>query len=258
MVLDHDSESKKHQCGRLIYSMDKKITVFTDGAAKGNPGRGGFGVVIANGDSLIELGGYKERTTNNEMELTAVVKALQTVVNINKKQPVAIYTDSKYVVEGAKGWIFGWAKNGWKTKAETGVLNKELWQTLLPLLTTVKIEWHKVPGHVGIIGNERADAIASGFAEKGTVPLFNGPRKEYGLEISDTSFDEEKAKERSAARKRQAQKAYSYVSKVDGIIQTHKTWDECEERVKGKKGTKFKKSLDKGNEEEIIKELKNK
>ena len=79
MVLDHDSESKKHQCGRLIYSMDKKITVFTDGAAKGNPGRGGFGVVIANGDSLIELGGYKERTTNNEMELTAVVKALQTV-----------------------------------------------------------------------------------------------------------------------------------------------------------------------------------
>ncbi len=233
--------------------MEQTITVFTDGAAKGNPGRGGFGVVVANGDRVVELGGHKTRTTNNEMELKAVVEALK-LVGGNKKT-VAIYTDSKYVVEGAKGWVFGWVKNGWKTKADSDVLNKELWQELLPLLGQREIVWHKVPGHVGIIGNERADAIASGFAEKGEVPLFNGQRSEYGYNISDTSFDEVKAKERSDARARQNQKAYSYVSLVDGVIEIHKTWSLCEARVKGKKGVKFKKSLDAENEREIMKEF---
>lgn len=233
--------------------MDKTITIFTDGAAKGNPGRGGYGVVIADADTVTELGGFKLHTTNNEMELKAVVEALKAVVG--KKQVVAIYTDSKYVVEGAKGWVFGWVKNGWKTKAESAVLNKELWQELLPLLGKVEIEWHKVPGHVGIIGNERADAIASGFAEKGDLPLFVGLRNHYELNISDTSFDEGKAQERSDARKRQAQKAYSYVSMVDGVVLTHKTWSECEARVKGQKNTKFKKSLDAANEKSIIKDF---
>jgi ribonuclease HI len=233
--------------------MQKHITIFTDGAAKGNPGRGGYGVVIADSETVIELGGHKTRTTNNEMELKAVVEALKTVAG--KKVPVAIYTDSKYVVEGAKGWIFGWVKNGWKTKAESDVLNKELWQELLPLLGKVEIEWHKVPGHVGIIGNERADSIASGFAEKGEVPLYSGQRSEYELDISDTSFDEAKAKERSDARARQNQKAYSYVSMVDGVVLVHQTWGECEARVKGKKNTRFKKSLDAENEKEIIKEF---
>lgn len=233
--------------------MDKKITIFSDGAAKGNPGRGGYGVVIAYEGEVLELGGHKAHTTNNEMELKAVVEALKAVVD--KKQLVAIYTDSKYVVEGAKGWVFGWVKNGWKTKAESEVLNKELWQELLPLLGKVEIEWHKVPGHVGIIGNERADAIASGFAEKVDMSLYSGPRAEYELNISDTSYDEAKAKERSDARARQNQKAYSYISMVDGVIEIHKTWGECEARVKGKKGTKFKKSLDAENEKEIIKEF---
>jgi ribonuclease HI len=174
---------------------------------------------------------------------------------VGKKTSVAIYTDSKYVVEGAKGWVFGWAKNGWVTKAKTDVLNKDLWQELLPLLGKVDIVWHKVPGHVGIIGNERADAIASGFAEKGEVPLFAGAKKDYELDLSDTSFDESKAQDRSDARKRQAQKAYSYVSQVDGVVKVHATWGECEARVKGAKGARFKKSLDKANEQEIIKEF---
>lgn len=234
--------------------MDNNLTIFTDGAAKGNPGPGGFGVVITDGATVTELGAHKERTTNNEMELTAVVEALKAVVQSGAS--VAIYTDSKYVVEGAKGWVFGWVKNGWQTKTKTAVLNKKLWQELLPLLGKIKIEWHKVPGHVGIVGNERADTIASTFAEKGEFDLYYGPLKDYGFDISDTSYDEAKAQERSAARKRQAQKAYSYVSLVDGVVQTHKTWSECEARVKGKKGVRFKKSLDAQNEQEIIKDFK--
>lgn len=234
--------------------MADSITIFTDGAAKGNPGRGGYGAVISEGETVTEIGGHKVRTTNNEMELKAVVEALKVVQPGGV--PVAIYTDSKYVVEGAKGWIFGWIKNGWKTKAETEVLNKALWQELLPLLKQVTIEWHKVPGHVGIVGNERADTIASGFAEKGTFNLYVGSKKEYGFNIADTSYDEAKAKERSDARKRQAHKAYSYVSLLNGVVATHKTWAECEARVKGKAGTRFKKSLDAANEKEIINDFK--
>ncbi|MEN9920724.1 MAG: hypothetical protein RL538_617 [Candidatus Parcubacteria bacterium] len=233
--------------------MNEKTLIFTDGAAKGNPGRGGFGVVISHGGAVKELGGFKERTTNNEMELKAVVEALKEIVP--KKVPVEIYTDSKYVVEGAKGWVFGWAKNGWVTSTKTDVLNKELWQELLPLLGKVEIVWHKVPGHVGIIGNERADSIASTFAEKGTCALYVGPLSDYGHNIHDTSYDESKAQDRSDARKRQNQKAYSYISAVDGVVQIHKTWAECETRVKGKKGARFKKSLDKVNEGEIVREF---
>ena len=233
--------------------MQKNVTIFTDGAAKGNPGRGGFAAVISYADTVVEIGGYKERTTNNEMELTAVVEALKEVARTCTQ--AAIYTDSKYVVEGAKGWIFGWVKNGWKTKADTDVANKELWQALLPLLKQVEIMWHKVPGHVGIIGNERADTIASTFAEKGTCELYRGPKSEYGFNIEDTTFDAAKAQERSDARKRGAQKAFSYISMVEGVIQIHATWTECESRVKGKKSTRFKKSLDAKNEKEIVREF---
>ncbi len=230
-----------------------KITVFTDGAAKGNPGRGGFGVVIDYGATVLELGGFKAYTTNNEMELKAVVEALKEVVK--KGKSVSIYTDSKYVVEGAKGWVFGWSKNGWQTKGKTDVLNKELWQELLLLLGKIEIRWHKVPGHVGIIGNERADTIASAFAEKGDFILYSGAKKDYGFNIDDTSYDEAKAEARSDARKRQSQKAYSYISLVDGEVKTHQTWSECEARVKGKKDVRFKKSLNPSEEKQIIKEF---
>lgn len=209
-------------------------------------------MVISYKDRVVELGGYKALTTNNEMELKAIVEALKAV---EEGSSVAIYTDSKYAVEGAKGWIFGWLKNGWMTKANTEVANKALWQELLPLLKKVEIEWHKVPGHVGIAGNERVDTIASDFASKGTFDLYNGPKSAYGIDIEDTSYDESKAEERSDARKRQNLKAYSYVSAVDGVVMVHQSWAECEARVKGKKGTRFKKSLDAENEKEIIKEF---
>ncbi|MCA9354784.1 MAG: ribonuclease HI [Candidatus Kaiserbacteria bacterium] len=226
------------------------VTIFTDGAAKGNPGAGGYGAVISIGDTVIEIGDRKELTTNNEMELRAVVKALQSLPE--EVTTAAIYTDSKYVVEGATGWIFGWMKNGWQTKAGTDVLHKEVWQTLASLLRKVQVEWHKVPGHVGIIGNERADKIASDFGANKAVSLYNGPKSEYGHDIDDVSYDEVKAAERSEARKRSAQKAYSYVSAVDGVVETHKTWKECEDRVKGKSGVRFKKALSAAEEQEII------
>ena len=228
------------------------ITIFTDGAAKGNPGPGGWGAVINFGDRVVELGKGKEPTTNNEMELRAVAEALSYVPEGSK---VEIYTDSKYVVEGATGWIFGWMKNGWKTKAGGDVLHKEIWQELIDLLKKVKVDWHKIPGHSGLIGNERADTIASDLGEKKEVVLYSGPREGYKFEIENVEYDKEKASERNEARKRQALKAYSYVSMVGGVVQTHATWKECEARVKGKQGVRFKKSLDASNEKEIIKDF---
>lgn len=231
----------------------EKIIIFTDGAAKGNPGPGGYGAVLLLGESILELGEGKSVTTNNEMELKAVVEALKNVPDGAKN--VEIYTDSKYVVEGAKGWIFGWMKNGWKTKVGGDVSHKEIWQELVELLKKVKVEWHKVPGHVGIIGNERADKIASDLGEGKSVTLYKGKRNGYEYEIENVEYDKEKELERSAARKRQAQKAYSYISKVDGVVETHKTWKECEDRVKGKKGVRFKKSISAKEEKEIIKDF---
>ncbi len=230
--------------------MNKTLTIFSDGAAKGNPGRGGFGVVITDGNEVIELGGHKARTTNNEMELTAVVEALKHIGT--KKVSVEIYTDSKYVVEGATGWIFGWIKNGWQTKAKTDVANKELWQELATLLQKTDVTWHKIPGHSGLVGNERADVIASTFAEKGKFDLYKDSVEKYGHDLSNTTYDEVKKQGRSEARKRQSQKAHSYISRVDGVILVHQTWAECEKRVKGVKSARFKKSFSPSDEAAII------
>lgn len=231
----------------------KNATIFTDGAAKGNPGPGGYGAVIVIEDTVIEIGEGKAETTNNEMELTAVVKALQSLpVEVTTAE---IYTDSKYVVEGSTGWVFGWMKNGWQTKAGTAVLHKQIWQELIKLLQRVEVKWNKVPGHVGLIGNERADDIASDLGAGKPVGLYNGPKAEYNLNIDDVSYDEAKAEARSEARKRSAMKAYSYVSKVDGVIETHKTWAETEARVKGAKGARFKKAISPEEETEIIAEF---
>lgn len=229
------------------------ITIFTDGAAKGNPGPGGYGVVIVYPDRIVELGGAAKHTTNNEMELKAVVEALTVVAS--ERAPVALYTDSKYVVDGATGWIYGWQKNGWQTKVKTDVANKALWQALLPLLKQVSVTWYKIPGHSGLAGNERVDVIASAFAEKGSFSLYNGPKAKYSIDITNTSYDTTKASDRSDARKRSAQKAYSYVSAIAGVVQIHRTWAECEARVKGQKATRFKKSLSAENEQEIINEF---
>jgi len=114
----------------------------------------------------------------------------------------------------------------------------------------------QVPGHVGIIGNERADTIASDFGEEKKVDLYNGPRNGYGYEIENVDYDKEKAVVRSEARKRSALKAYSYISKVDGVIMTHQTWSECEARVKGKSGVRYKKSISAKEEKAIITDFK--
>lgn len=134
-----------------------KVEAYTDGACSGNPGPGGWGVVLRWNSHERELRGGDPNTTNNRMELQAAIEALNAL-----KRPcdVTLVTDSQYVKNGITQWIFGWQKNGWKTAAKKPVKNADLWQDLLAACSRHKVSWEWVKGHAGHVENERADALA--------------------------------------------------------------------------------------------------
>ncbi|PRY65549.1 ribonuclease HI [Vreelandella songnenensis] len=135
-----------------------QVTVYTDGACRGNPGPGGWGVVLSSGQHEKTLKGYEADTTNNRMELMAAIMALRT---LNKPCEIALWTDSQYVRQGITQWIHNWVKRGWKTAARQPVKNAELWKALHEETHRHKVAWHWVKGHSGHPGNERADALAN-------------------------------------------------------------------------------------------------
>ena len=137
---------------------DSLIKIYTDGACSGNPGPGGWGVFIENSGNVTELSGRDENTTNNRMELKAVIEALK-FFTINSE--LTIHTDSKYVMDGASRWIINWKKNNWKTAQKKDVKNKDLWIELDNLLNYHDVSWVWVKGHDCIYGNERADYLAT-------------------------------------------------------------------------------------------------
>jgi DNA polymerase III subunit gamma/tau len=140
--------------------------IYTDGACKGNPGRGGWGVVIFfTDDSIHELGGDDPHTTNNRMELQAAIAAVEFLNLHDFRQNVTIFCDSKYVIDGISKWIAGWKKKNWKSSKNEDVLNKDLW-LILDQLNSRMIKWEYVKAHAGVTGNERADSIASAFAAR--------------------------------------------------------------------------------------------
>ena len=136
----------------------EKVQIFTDGACKGNPGPGGWGAILRFQDNEKEINGYKPLTTNNIMELMAVIESLKA---ISKPFEIVITTDSKYVKNGITSWIHNWKKNGWKTAAKKPVKNKELWIELDYLIQKHTVSWKWVKGHSGHIENERADELAN-------------------------------------------------------------------------------------------------
>ncbi|WP_374433980.1 ribonuclease HI [Inhella sp.] len=135
-----------------------EVTLYTDGACKGNPGPGGWGVWMIAGAHQKELCGGKRSTTNNQMEMTAVIEALAT---LKRSCKITLYTDSEYVLKGMTEWMPGWVKRGWRTAAGQPVKNVELWQRLAALAALHEIDWHWVKGHAGHEGNERADQLAN-------------------------------------------------------------------------------------------------
>lgn len=143
------------------------IEIFTDGACSGNPGAGGWGALLRYGKIEKELSGGDENTTNNRMELTAVIEALKA---LKKECNITIYTDSKYVMDGIQQWLPNWKLNGWKTtNKKSPVKNIELWQELDTLVQKHQIQWVWVKGHNGHPENERVDKLARDEAKKLTV-----------------------------------------------------------------------------------------
>ena len=135
----------------------EKIIIYTDGACKGNPGPGGWGVLILLENEQIELSGGSKETTNNQMELIA---AIETLKALTKPTKIIIITDSNYVKKGITEWLPSWKENNWKTSAKKEVKNKKLWQELEELVNKNKVDWKWVKGHAGNIENERADFLA--------------------------------------------------------------------------------------------------
>ena len=135
----------------------KHVKIYTDGACSGNPGPGGWGALLVYGETEKELSGGEKDTTNNRMEMMAVIMALESL-----KEPckIDLYTDSKYVLQGATEWMKGWKAKGWKTASKDPVKNKDLWERLDAAMGRHELKWHWVKGHDGHVENERVDELA--------------------------------------------------------------------------------------------------
>nr|WP_196806602.1 ribonuclease HI [Methylobacter luteus] len=139
-------------------NMTDRVTIYTDGACRGNPGPGGWGVILKYKGKIKEMYGGELETTNNRMELTAAIQALEA---LTRPCTVELHIDSKYVLQGITEWMVNWKKRGWKTAAKTPVKNEDLWRRLDAAIESHDIEWRWIKGHSGDKGNERADALAN-------------------------------------------------------------------------------------------------
>lgn len=230
--------------------------VFTDGGAKGNPGPGGWGAIVVSPDgSVTELGGGSPHTTNNKMELSGAIAALEAVTDV--PGPVAIYTDSTYVIQGITQWVWGWRKRNWKTAQGGDVLNRDLWERLFTLASargSRNLEWCWLRGHDGTPGNERVDEIATAFALQQPVTLYHGPLAGYPLDILQVPDDTAVPERSPSSGSRSKTAAHSYLSVVNGVPMRHATWAECERRVKGVSGARYKKATSADDEAAILRE----
>ena len=227
--------------------------IFSDGACSGNPGRGGWAaIVVRPSGEIIELGGGESATTNNRMEMMGAIRGLREVVTT--PEPIVLFTDSTYVIRGITQWVWGWRQRGWRTAEGNPVANQDLWEELVRLTAARGpqggIDWRYVPGHQGIPGNERCDEIAVAYSKGQRIKLYQGPLGKYHVPIHD--FPDKQASLPEPRPKKNKQEAYSYLSLVDGVALRHQTWAECERRVKGRSGARFKKALSAADEAAIL------
>jgi len=226
-----------------------KKLIYTDGASSGNPGPGGYAAVITDGEHVLEIGGYEEKTTNNRMELKAAIEALK---KTEIADSVKIITDSSYMVNGITQWIEGWVAGGWMTKGKIPVSNKDLWQELYALVKDRGVEWRIVKGHASTSGNNRVDMLATTLSTDVLPNFYNGPKSEYKIDLTEPTEAQVMLDKKQFKKAGKNTQAYSYLSFFDGKLEKHKTWAECESRVKGKSGVKFRKSVSAEDEIEIM------
>lgn len=218
------------------------ILIFGDGASKGNPGPAGFGYLIVLPDGTVkEGGGGFEQATNNQMELKAVIEGLK-LISPGTSQKVVVLTDSSYTINGIGSWVAKWIKNSWKTSTGNAVANRELWEELWSLNKGILPRYQHVKGHAGIPGNERADSIADQFARGLRVELYDGSLNNYSINPYDLPEQSHSQKIKSKKYEKSSKKNVVYLSLVNGHFAVDISWRECETRVKGRSGAKFKKA----------------
>ncbi len=208
-------------------SATEELVIYTDGACLGNPGPGGWAAVLVRPGGVTEIGGREESTTNNRMELRAAIEGLR---RAEPGERVRVVTDSVYLLKGISDWIHGWKRRGWRRAQGGPVLNRDLWEELDRLAHggALKVAWEHVPGHSGHPFNERCDALATAFARGETPELRSGDgswiaRAEAVDPLGALEFP-------------------VYVSVVNGVLYLDDTWAECEARVKGVKGARYRKA----------------
>ncbi|MBM4413791.1 MAG: ribonuclease HI [Chloroflexi bacterium] len=195
------------------------VDIITDGACSGNPGHGGWATIIVDSNgTTTEFSGSVANTTNNQMELTAIIEGLQRVA---PSLTVHIYTDSQYVINGITKWVFAWQKNGWKTKDGSAVENQALWRTLVSL-THTHVHWHYVRGHNGHTLNERANTLAQQRARAITSSSSKQSDTPVRMQLTEDAYPR-------------------YISLVGSEFRQHATWGECKHAVHGVSGALFKK-----------------
>lgn len=218
------------------------IVIYTDGACSGNPGPGGWAAVLAYPDGRVrELAGAAAKTTNNRMEMWAVAAALEAAAD--RPEPATVYTDSTYVISGITEWMAGWKRRGWVSSTKQPVANRDLWERLDALVEARRgrLSWRYVRGHSGHGGNERCDELAVALTKGRPASLYDGPAAGYGFDLTPPAVAAAAAKPQGTSRRGGGGKAGGiYLSYVDGVLERHATWPECEARVKGR-AAKFKK-----------------
>jgi len=237
--------------GMQVWRADCAL-IFTDGACTGNPGPGGWGAVILTPQGYVyELGDSHPSTTNNRMELAGAIHALMRVKDY--KGRVWLYTDSTYLIRGITQWIHGWRKKRWVASDGKDVQNRDLWESLQSVVMDRpkgSVDWRYVRGHKGVPGNERCDEIAVGFSQGKRLSLYQGSLTSYPVAITDLPDPEPLPEMKKSNEKKPP--PHSYLSLVNGVIERHTTWKECEARVKGRPGAKFKKAATAKDEIEIL------
>ena len=242
---------------------DKTIIIYGDGACSGNPGPGGYGAIVIFPDQTVqELAEYYPQTTNNRMEILAILESFQLLLESKELKVsilIEVFTDSVYLIRGVTQWMFGWKKRGWKTAANDEVANQDLWLQMDKVLShlkmknqNLKINWNFVKGHSGDPGNERCDQLAVAMSKRDAIEIYNGPAASYYFDI--TKLPEKKPLPEIKDRSSEPKKPAWYLSLVNGVFKTHKTWAECEAIVKGRPGVKFKKVTSADEEEQIKKQ----
>ena len=208
--------------------------IVSDGACSGNPGPGGWGLIVVTPDERVrEYGGHDPETTNNRMELMGFYRGLQEVYKVRDSFPevrvLHAISDSKYVLDGAKSNVHNWAKNGWKTSSGSDVKNQDIWEKVLKGHALLKeagfrFEFELVKGHSGNEGNERVDQIAVKYVREEPIDLYRGALENYSVNLKTG-------------------KAFEpvYMSLVEGVLRKFRTWDECKNAVEGKRGARYKK-----------------